>query len=248
MNIGIKVALIAAASFVAGFGAGYFTRKKSETPFEIVTDEEQLAFAEEDMAKQKKSVEDQIVEAFDGERHAPVENEEGEVAKAINTQKTEYWKKASKEYDKHSPLPEGEEPVVSEEGFDETFLSEAEAEAESEGNVKEDIPTIEESTIQEFYHWNAVPDGEYSAETLYWYAGDDAVIDEDDNRVANPDGYLGFNIKSMFEGKNLDQADPEPIYIKNNETKMVFEIVRYNSTYSVLSRMGGSGVDEGNNE
>ena len=247
MNIGIKVALVAAASFIAGFGAGYLIRKKSETPFEIVTDEEQLAFAEEDMAQQGKSIEEQVVEAFDGERHSPVENEEGEVAKAINTQKTEYWKKASKEYDKHSPLQEGEEPVVSEEEFDSQFLSEAEAEAESEGNVKENVPTIEEATIQEFYHWNAIPDGEYDAETLYWYAGDDAVIDEDDNRVTNPDGYLGFNIKSMFEGKSPDVSDPDSLYIKNNETKMIFEIVRYNSTYSVMNRMGGSGVDEDDN-
>ena len=263
MNSGIKVALVAVTSFIAGAGAGYFYRKMTETSsnFQVVTDAEQLKAAEKDVEIFSKSLEQHMDETFGGkeEKEKEPETEETPTVKAINTQKTEYWKKFGSEsakYDRHSPLPEGEEPVISEKEFDQGFLNEAaeedtgedEAEAEDSGHVIErETEEIEESDLQEFYHWAGHPDGEYDTATVYWYTGDDTLTIDDEEKgeqiIKDPIGYLGFDPKKVFDGVTGDATDSDALYVKNNVQKTVFEIVRYKTNYSVAKRLEEFGRD-----
>lgn len=263
MNSGIKVALVAVVSFIAGAGTGYFYRKMTETSsnFQVVTDAEQLKAAEKDVEIFSKSLEQHMDETFGGkeEKEKEPETEETPTVKAINTQKTEYWKKFGSEtakYDRHSPLPEGEEPVVSETEFDQGFLNEAAEEdssddefetEDSENVIEKDSEDVEESDLQEFYHWAGQPDGEYDTATVYWYTGDDTLTIDDEEKgeqiIKNPIGYLGFDPKKVFEGVTGDATDSDALYVKNNVQKTVFEVVRYKTNYSVAKRLEEFGTD-----
>lgn len=252
MNTGIKIALAAFAGFIGGGVCGWFARKQTEVRFEVCTDAEQLAYAEAVAKKHGKSITEQVEEAFapvKGETAEKNVKEEPDTVKAINTQKTQYWKQYQEEggkYDQHSELAEGEEPVTSEQdenGFDRKFMSEV-AETDNEDQEEtEPLPDVEDSDLQEFYHWNSIPDGEYDTISVAWFSADDILVDEDNLEVKNPIRYLGFDPKEAFEEKKAIDGDPDALYKKNNKFKTIFEVIRYNTSYNVKKRMEEFGGD-----
>lgn len=244
MKIGLKVAFAFVLGFLGGGASGYFFCKSRETKFVVCTDEEQLAYAEADQQKNEpvKTIEEQIDEVFTNKEK---EVRESKAVAEINTQKTQYWKQYQDEggkYDKHSNLEEGEDPVTSDEEFDPNFMNELED--HEEGEVIENLPDIEDSTLQEFYHWNSIPDGEYDTISVCWFAGDEVLVGDDDMEIKNPVRYLGFDPKEAFAEKEKTDEDPDAIYKKNNKYKTIFEVIRYQATYSVKKRLeefgGGS--------
>lgn len=257
MNTIVKVAIGTACGFVAGWLSRYFVKEKLQKPgFEACTDEEQLAYAITCEAKEsKKAAKEKIDEVFDAnaegkEDKKDIPSETPTVA-AINTQKINYMKYYDEggKYDRHSELPKDEAPVVSQEGeFDQDFMEAIEN--TEDGEVIENLPEIEDSTLQEFYHWSGIPDGEYDTESLSWYEGDDvlisnATIDGDkEEEIKDPVKYMGFDPKTMFEGKTAVDDDPDSLYIKNNRFKTVYEVIRYRSSYNVMKRMEEFGGDE----
>ena len=245
MKIGLKVAIAFVLGFLGGGASGYFFCKSRETKFVICTDEEQMAAAEADQkpSEASKTVSEQINEIFEQKAEtSEKEVTEPKAVQVINTQKTQYWKRFEDEggkYDRHGELEEGEDPVTSEEEFDEKFMNEIQGGEEDteEGEVSEDLPDVEESSLQEFYHWNSIPDGEYDTISVCWFAGDGVLVDDDNIEIKNPVRYLGFDPKEAFEGKRAPDEDPDAIYRKNNRYKTIFEVIRYNATYSVKKRM-----------
>lgn len=245
MKIGIKVAIAFVLGFLGGGASGYFFCKSKETKFVICTDEEQIAAAEADekAPEEVKTASEKIDEIF-GKKSETDEKAatESKTLKAINTQKTQYWKKYQDEggkYDRHGELENGEDPVTSDEGFDENFINEISGgeEENEENDVNEDIPKIEQSNLQEFYHWSSIPDGEYDTISVGWFAGDGVLVDDDNMEIKNPVRYLGFDPKEAFEGKRAPDEDPDALYMKNNDYKTIFEVIRYNATYSVKKRL-----------
>ena len=249
MNTGIKIALAAVAGFIGGGVCGWFARKQTEIKFEVCTDEEQLAYAEAVARKNGKTIAERIDEEFTPEKEAEKQQEEPPAVKAINTQKTQYMKMYREEggqYDRHGTLEEGEEPVTSEQdenGFDRKFMSEVEGSDEEDREETEQVPDIEDSDLQEFYHWNSIPDGEYDTISVGWFSADEVLVDDDNLEIRNPIRYLGFDPKEAFANKKAIDGDPDAVYKKNNKYKTIFEVIRYNTSYNVKKRMEEFGGD-----
>ena len=262
MNTFIKVGIGAVCGFVAGWASRYLFKEKLQKPgFEVCDDAEQLAYAIQCEAKeQKKAAKGKIDEVFDQGKEEEKEDQkdipsETPAVKAINTQKTNYMRYFNDggKYDRHSNLPEGEEAVVSEEGFDKEFISAIENSEEDEiengepVDNNEPIPEIEDSSLQEYYHWCSKPDGEYDTETMAWYEHDDKLVvtdEEGDHVTPDPVKYCGFDPKTMFENKSTVDEDPDSLYKKNNRFKTVYEVIRYKASYNVMRRMEEFGGDE----
>lgn len=256
----VKFGLAVAGGFAIGAPAGYFFAKSREAQFEVTTEEDQLAYAQEDMAKRGEDKEPvdakkEIDNLFNKGEDA---KEEGAAAKALNTQKIEYWKRYQEgggKYDRHSQLAEGEEVIysdpeeVAEPELDPGFREVIEDGGDDdEGEVIENLPGIEESTLQEYYHWCSIADGEYDTISVTYYEPDDTLVDEsgdEPEKIENPMRFLGFDPKIMFaKRKPGADDDPDAIYIKNNTFKTVYEVIREKTSYAVKERINNYGSDD----
>lgn len=71
-------------------------------------------------------------------------------------------------------------------------------------------------------------DSNYSQETLTWYEGDGALIDDQDDEVNDPDGTIGLG--NLRFGHRSDQDNV--VYIRNDRLHLEFEVLRHEGKYS----------------
>ena len=202
-----------------GFAAGYFVRKKTEVQFEEVTEEELArVIAEDEKKEDKPKHEEDILE----------DKKPSDTMKQIDTQKTQYWQKwndgkDTSEYLRQSDAPKNEEIVTTD---DMDIPDDPELDMDEEDEDLRHREKVEKSDESEYNYWKSFKDGEYDTMTLAWFSGDDVTVDEDTFPIGNPLRYLGFLPKDVF-GKTKDDT----IYMKNNEFKVVYEIVKYDTSY-----------------
>lgn len=80
---------------------------------------------------------------------------------------------------------------------------------------------------QEFYT-NAK---DYGQETVYFYDEDDVLTFSDDSVIGDIEDTIGYSTLAQFLNPPEDEQ-PDIIYVRNNQLKMEFEIIRKNLSYS----------------
>ena len=128
--------------------------------------------------------------------------------------------------------------------FDENKQSPAEKLKESirsfvDTNGDQNIPTKEEPyaiepyviSLHEFFEKRK----DYSKSNLYWYEDDDVVVDETEEIVPDPKSYVGVSMYDLFDIYNPYVArDPDIVYVRNDERKTDYEVVRYHGSYGAV--------------
>lgn len=224
----IITTLVGVGSFTVGAICGWVGRKRMEVQFEEITEEEMEALAEADKAARAEKEQQK-----NGEQEKPAalssETEESSLQKTINTQKTEYWAKwqdGAGNYKPKGELPEGEEPVISEEE-----PPELDTEEELIIDDYDKLPRVEESDESEFSFWSAEKDGEYQAMEVGWFSGDNILVDEENDPIGNYQRYLGFDPKKEFEKAGVKRTEEGVLYRKNNILQIVYKVTQYPSSY-----------------
>lgn len=223
-------ALVGLASFGLGCWAGWFARGKTEIKFEEVSEEELEAYAQADGEARAQKEEKKEENTSEIPSLVPEKSTAKQIHETIDTNKTEYWAKWQDEagkYRKNGKLAEGEEPVYTEEELDNLDLEE-----DLVIDSDEKLPVVQEIDEEEYDDWLATPDGEYSAIELTWFAGDNVVVDDENDPITDPMRNLGFDPKREFAKMNLHKNDMVSIWRKNNVLKCVFQVNRYPATYS----------------
>lgn len=250
MNKILKI-IAYAVSFGAGFGVGYYLRKRSEMQFEIVSEEELNAEAEKDtqntpetaseapVSPSEVDIEREIAKTFERTEEASESQGEG----IGNGQKIAYfrqWKaeEAREKYDTRTK-EEPEEPVTeTEEGLDKEFLD----------GLEEDIanlPEIEAGTIEDWYIWVGKPDGRYDPIELYWYERDDQLVDTHEKEVERAELFVGFDIGKKFEEIDSDTTgDPNVRVLFNHRRGIIYHITRINGSWALKKKAEEFGSEE----
>ena len=73
----------------------------------------------------------------------------------------------------------------------------------------------------------------YEEKQLYYYAADETLCDEDDNVVEPDDTNVGENALDVFV-----YTDVENCYVRNNETKTDYDIVRIDGSFASYESEG----------
>ena len=252
MNKLIKI-LSGLAVFGAGFAAGYFVRKKTEVTFEVVSEEELDAIAEEDAQNASQS----LSEPQEGPSTPDVEEEIKEMQNGLTEhsegigegQKIAYFKqwKAEETRAKYDTRTK-EEP--------ENVIAEVEDIPDSDfmQSIEEDIlsnknrPEIEPANIEEWNHWVGTRDGEYDPIEILWYEGDNVFCDSEDQVMDRPEKFIGFDIRKQFE-KISDETtgDPDVRVLYNHRWKAIYHVTRINGSWGDKKKMeefGGDAEDD----
>lgn len=215
----IITAAVGVAAFIGGCFAGWEAKKRTEITFEEVTEAELETYAKEDMKKQQEKA----PETIKPEEHKPAYED-------INTAKIDYaakWSDEAGKYRTRGELPEGEDPVITEEDVENLDLDEDLV----IDDLDSKLPAVEESDEDEFERWVAEPDGEYQAMEVTWFAGDNVLVDEDNDPITNHQRYLGFDPKKEFEKLGVKKDEAAVIYRKNNLLQIIFQVTRYPASY-----------------
>lgn len=73
-------------------------------------------------------------------------------------------------------------------------------------------------------------DSNYSQETVTWYEGDGALIDDRDEPVDDPDGTVGLGNLRFGHRSN----DENVVYIRNDRLLIDFEVLRHDGKYAIV--------------
>lgn len=243
----IKYVAVGVASFAAGIATGYFIRKKTEVQFEEISQEEMdelskdIGFDQDEKEESEEPKESK--ESEKTEESKDIEEKKESKPKAIDTQKEQYFKywkgNNTSKYDTRTS-EEPEDPVISDDGLDEEFINEI--------NEDDNLPDVEFSDLDEFIKYAQLDgDGEYDAFTMYWYSKDDVTLDVDEELIDDP-SMFGFDIATMFqkhesEHASEDDYDPNMMFVKENNSKTIYQIIRRRASYSKMKEQeeyGGS--------
>lgn len=69
----------------------------------------------------------------------------------------------------------------------------------------------------------------YSKVTLTYYAGDDVLVDDQDEPLEDPKDIIGEHFKEFF---GMSENDPDVIHVRNDDTESDYEVVRVDTSYS----------------
>lgn len=231
----IITAIVGTVAFAGGCLAGWEARKRTEVAFEEVTEEELNAYVQKDQEKPAKE-----------EDQKPVISDSKSAHAQINTAKTEYashWvdsESAAEKYITRSELPEGEDPVISDEDLANLDLDEKLV----IDDLDDKLPPIEESDEDEFERWLAEPDGEYQSIEVTWMSGDNVVVDEDGDPIGNHQRYLGFDPKKEFTKMGIPKDAKAELYRKNNLLQVIYKVTQYPASYSTRAHQEVYGADD----
>lgn len=242
-----KLIVTGILSFVAGGVTGYFVRKKTEVTFEEVTEEELEKLAKENGFP--TDVDTDVVHNTDelspSEDKSSVDNNDNNHHYVLDTHKEEYFKywKGAQKYDTRSSDEDiGDDPV------DFVIDDIPDTGEDDDEEVKNDLPVVEMSDINEFEHYSGMQDSEYDCFANFWYMKDKVLTDDENNPIDNAEYILGFDITMAFskhnkENVNDEDYDPDILFMKNNKTKTIYQINRRRGAYSSLKEKeeyGGS--------
>ena len=226
MKLWMKLALVGLASFGAGFGAGYFVRKRTcEVEFEEISEEE--------LDNLVSKAENKPVEAAE----EPSEDNNKDNTEVRKEAYFKLWKETNEQtskYDTRTKDAPNEVEVTPEE-------------VEKIGDfLKKDLKAIEPASMNDWHHWlSLAPDGEYDPIELYWYPSDNLVCDENNEPLEDSDKFIGFDVKEMFETVDPETTgDPQIRVIFNHKTHSIFFITERTSSYNTIKRMEEYGSDE----
>lgn len=221
MKLWMKITL-GVTTFLAGFGAGYFCRKKfSEVRIEEISEEElqQLTAGQ--------TTEEVTAEIAEEAQEAPLD-----IPEPVPDAKEAYfkrWKDETAQYDTQTKEPP-----------DDIVVTDEEVEG-AEDYLKDGLSEVESGSMEDWRHWMSLaPDGEYDPIELIWYEGDDVVVDENGVPLEDSDKFLGFDIQEEFE----EEGDEEDIrVVLNHKHHSIFHITRRKGAYSTQKRMEELGSD-----
>lgn len=225
----IITALVGVASFTVGVLAGWYGRKSQEVMFEEVTEEELEAYAKAD--QERRAAKEKENQESEGQQEQPLSHfpSTSKVVETINTHKMEYfekWRDEGGKYNTKSELPDGEEPVITEEPPELDVDEQLEID-----DLDKNIPTVEESDEEEYNLWLSEPDGEYQPMELNWFSGDNVLTDEDNDPISHPLRFLGFDPAKEFAKMGVKKTDHGVLYRKHNVMLVIFQITQYPASY-----------------
>lgn len=256
MGTWLKILLGVAGGFAAGFACGFITCKKvNDIQFEETSEEDFDALLKDlpEEVQNLSKASSEVAEKALKRAAKAMDEAAGNVDKLRNAmqgktpymqaddaKKQEYSKmwNSVKEYSNEenaNDIPtqgDDEEP----EGDDQEFLDNLEADIHDEIEEPETKEKPYQITLGEFYQERR----EYDKNTIDWYDGDNVVLDEQEEVIANVVAYVGCSMKELFGEAPLD-GDPDSRFVRNDRYGSDYEVIRHHGSYRELA--GGAGLD-----
>ena len=250
MKIWLKVLLGVIGGFGAGFASGFFVHKKiNDVQFEEVSEEDldKLLEGLQDGTKNLPSGNEDAAKKADFDRNKAIQEAgtnpdklrnalQGKTPyiQADNDKKKEYSKiwNTVKSYSNEENADEI--PTESNDISEEDDVSEHMEALENEiaDEVAEPEPKKEPYmiTLGEFYDERR----EYDKITIDWYDGDNVVLDETENPIADVISYVGCDMNTLF-GRPPADGDPDSRFVRNDRYGTDYEIIRHHGSWHELS-------------